>query len=130
MAAGDVQRVWFPEMLEALASTWSVSMTWEELADFCQRMTEERRAIRRSRGIQSPRTRCPKCGVVSQSDIAGVTIRSARFALKKAGKIGAAEFEEMDKRWRKHRATHRLDAFGRRTGPTPDASSDTPTCCR
>ena len=55
MPSGDAQRVWFPEMLEELRSTWSSAMTWEELADFCWRMTEKRKEIRRTRGIQPPR---------------------------------------------------------------------------
>lgn len=65
MPSGDAQRVWFPEVLEELKTAWSSSMTWGELADFCERMTEKRRAIREARGILPPRTRCPRCGAVS-----------------------------------------------------------------
>jgi hypothetical protein len=128
MAAGDAQRVWFPEMLEALARTWSASMTWDELADFCGHMTEQRRALRESRGIEPSRTRCPKCGAISQADIPGVTIRSALFALKKTGAIDDAQFEELDKSWRKHKAKNLLDAYGRRTAPSRDADGSA-SCC-
>lgn len=31
MAAGDAQRVWFPEMLDDLRAAWSASMTWDGL---------------------------------------------------------------------------------------------------
>ena len=51
MPAGDAQRVWFPEMLEDLRSFWSKDMEWEQLADFCQYMTEKRKQIRLERGI-------------------------------------------------------------------------------
>jgi hypothetical protein len=87
MPAGDAQRVWFPEMLEELKVAWSNSMPWDELADFCARMTELRRQLRSERGIQAPRTRCSKCGKVSRSDISGVSIRSALFALRNSGVI-------------------------------------------
>ncbi|MBI3923969.1 MAG: hypothetical protein HY319_00360 [Armatimonadetes bacterium] len=113
MPAGDAQRVWFPKMLEELKSTWSTLMTWEELADFCEGMTEQRRGIRQALGIKPPRMRCPKCGQVSRSSIAGVSIRSALFALKNVGVVTAAEFEELDRNWKRHKARHALDAYGR-----------------
>ena len=52
MPAGDAQRVWFPEMLEELKASWSKTMSWEELTDFCARMSEKRKQIRLERGIQ------------------------------------------------------------------------------
>ena len=107
---------------------WSPTMTWEDLANFCRRMTEEQKAIRRAGGIVPPRTRCPKCGAVSQSDIAGVTIRSALFALKKAGAISDENFEELDRSWRQHRARHRLDAYGRRRDGGEDVDGSAPCC--
>ena len=114
MPAGDAQRVWFPEMIEELKSTWSREMTWEELADFCGRMTEKRKEIRRTRDIKPPRTRCLKCGLVSRSDIAGVSIRSALFALKNNDIITDAEFKELDRSWKRHKAKHDLDPYGRK----------------
>lgn len=117
--AGDAQRVWFPEMLEQLLSTWSQAMTWPELADFCARMTELRREIRQAKGILPPRTRCPHCGEVPRSDIKGVSFRSALHALKNGGVITDEEFEQLDKTWKKHRATHGLDAYGDVAQPRP-----------
>ena len=114
MPSGDAQRLWFPEMLEELRSTWSGAMTWEELADFCGRMTEKRKEIRRTRDIQPPRTRCVKCGRVSSSDISGVSIRSALFALKNNGVVTDAEFKDLDRSWKRHKARHSLDPYGRK----------------
>ncbi len=56
MPAGDAQRDWFPEMIEELKTSWSKTMQWEVLADFCARMTEKRRQIRHDRCIP-PRRR-------------------------------------------------------------------------
>ncbi len=75
MPSGDAQRVWFPQMIEELETSWSKTMPWEDLADFCARMTEKQKQIRRERGIQHPKTRCPKCGKASRSDTSGVSIR-------------------------------------------------------
>ena len=116
MATGDAGRVWFAEMLQELASTWSPSMTWEELADFCQRMTGTRRALRAERGILPPMTRCRRCGKVSRSDIQGVSIRSALFALKRMDRLGEEDFKALDKRWKRHKERHGLDPFGRQAG--------------
>ena len=117
LAGGDAQRVWFAEMLQALVATWSPSMTWDGMAAFCQRMTEERKAIRQSRGIQPPRIWCPTCQAFSQADIAGVTIRSALFSLKKAGVVDETGFAALDKSWRKHKRQNQLDSYGRRLEP-------------
>jgi hypothetical protein len=115
MPAGDAQRVWFPEMIEELKTSWSETMSWNELADLCARMTDMRKQIREERGIQPPKTRCPKCGQVSRSDISGVSIRSALFALKNNGVITDDEFKKLDKSWTAHRKRNGLTAFGRRT---------------
>ena len=37
MPAGDAQRVWFPAMIEELKTSWSETMSWNELADLCAR---------------------------------------------------------------------------------------------
>lgn len=130
MASGDAQRVWFPEMLDELERAWSASVSWEELSHFCQRMTEKRKRIRESRGIEPPMIRCARCGVASRSDISGVSIRSALFALKKIGAVTEAEHKVLDKSWRKYKAKNQLDAFGRKAGPPRDTESgELDACC-
>ncbi len=115
MPAGDAQRVWFAEMLDDLRSFWSKESGWEQLADFCERMTEKRKAIRLARGIQSPMMWCPKCEERTRGGVSKVSPRSALFALKKGGLISEAELKELDKSWMKHRKKNGLDAYGRKT---------------
>ncbi len=129
MPPGDAQRVWFPEMLEDLRNTWSKAMTWEELSDFCHRMTEKRREIRHSRGIEPPRMRCPKCGQVSRSDISGVSIRSALFALKKIDAVTEVDHKALDKGWMSHKKRNRLDAYGRQVEPPENNEGDESNSC-
>ena len=112
MPRGDGQRVWFPEMLAELRATWSRAMTWEQLAEFCSRMTARRSEIRRERGIQSPLLRCRCCGEVSRAAPVRISIRSALFALRKEGLVTQDEFDELDRSWKKHRASCGLDANG------------------
>jgi len=129
MAAGDAQRVWFPEMLDDLRDAWSASMSWTELAGFCQGMTDKRRAIRRGQGIQPPRTRCPRCGTVSRSDIARVSVRSALFAIRKLGLVTEAELKDLDRSWKKHRGAAGVDAYGRPADPDGSVSDERPSLC-
>ena len=104
-------------------------MTWEELAEFCQRMTEKRKGIRQSRGIEPPQMRCPRCGKVSRSDIQGVSIRSALFALRNNGFVTEADFKKLDREWKRHKATHDLDAYGRSTKTPSRDTNDAVSCC-
>ena len=130
MASGDSQRVWFPEMLGELERTWSASVSWEELADFCHRMTEKRKDIRESRGIEPPLTRCPTCGAVSRSDVSGISIRSALFSLKKIGAVTEVEHNALDKSWREYKTRNRLDVYGRKAEPPQNTEGDkSDSCC-
>lgn len=129
MASGDAQRVWLPEMIEDLKGTWTSSMTWEELADFCYRMTEKRKRIRESRGIQPPRTRCPRCGSVSRADIKGISIRSALFVLRKNGIVIETEYKKLDRSWMRHKAEHHLDPYGREIVGPSDGDDEPVPCC-
>ncbi len=56
MAAGDAQRAWFPEMMEKLKEAWGPQMSWEECADFCQKMTVFRESIWKDREIKPARS--------------------------------------------------------------------------
>lgn len=116
MPAGDAQRVWFPEMLVELRRAWSPTMSWDALADFCQRMTAMRHDIRQSRGIRSPRFQCTECGSVTRATNHEISIRSALFALKNSGIVTEAEFKALDKSWKKHKAVNNLDPYGKKGG--------------
>jgi hypothetical protein len=128
MSAGDALRVWFPEMIDELRLAWSAEMTWDELAEFCSRITQVRKEIRQSRGIQAPLTRCPRCGVRSRSELEGVTIRSALYVLKNHDIVTEVEFKALDKRWKQQRAKMALDAHGK-PNVDPATSETKATCC-
>lgn len=117
MPTGDAQRVWFPEMLEELKKSWSSSMSWDELADFCARMTEMRKQIREDRGIQSPKIRCDRCEgtMLPLADVSGISVRSALFALKNNDVITGDDFKKLNKSWMKHRKKNCLDPYGRKS---------------
>lgn len=111
MPSGDAQRAWFPEILDDLNSHWTSEMTWEELADFCQEITEKRQRIREARGLKPPRMTCRKCG--GRLMLPPISIRSALFALRKINAIDEPGFRKLDREWGKYRKANDLDAYGR-----------------
>ena len=119
MGSGDAQRVWFPEMLEELFTSWKAGMPVEELVAFCLRMTAKRAQIRGERNILPPKMRCPCCGEVSRSETPGVSVRSALFSLKKHGVITDAELEHHDRAWKRYQRKHDLDGYGNKRMPEP-----------
>ncbi len=127
--AGDAQRVWFPEMLEVLTAAWSPATTWDELVELCARLTALRTDLREARGILPPLMTCPKCGSVSREDIKGVSIRSALFALRKAGRISDSDVQRLDREWKKHRAARGLDALGNKNDASSAATPRDPSGC-
>jgi hypothetical protein len=114
MPPGDAQRAWFPEMLRELEDFWRRETTWQELAAFCQAMTEKRESIKQSLGIRPLRSRCRDCG--GAMVLPPISIRSALFALKTLSRIDEDEFKSLDQAWTKYRKLHGLDRFGR--GPS------------
>lgn len=112
MASGDAQRAWFPEMLEDLRQYWGDKPSWENLAAFCEGMTEKREKIKKARRIKPLATVCRNCG--GKKVMTPTSIRSALFALKKIGVIDEVGFKELDREWAKHRTSNGLDAYGKK----------------
>jgi hypothetical protein len=120
--SGDAQRVWFPEMTAELTAWWTPDVSWSEFAAFCNVMMEKRTALRQALGIKPPMMYCPKCNRYAPSDIPGISIRSALFALKKGGTISDEQFKEFDRSWKRYQRKNAIDGYGRKKG------EDT-TCC-
>jgi len=116
-------------MLAVLTAAWSPSTTWDELVDLCGRLTHLRTDLRQSRGIQAPLMKCSKCGSVSRGEIKGVSIRSALFALRKVGAISATDFQRLDRDWKNHRASRRLDALGKKNDASSATATSAPSGC-
>ena len=113
MAAGDAQRAWFPEMMAKLKETWNLQMSWEECADFCQKMIVFRESIWKDQKIKPARTWCSNCQKYHDSRPPKISIRSMLFALKKLNVIDDNEFKGLDKSWKKYRKEFNLDAYGK-----------------
>ena len=66
MAAGDPQRVWFPEMIERLRSQWHQDMSFDAIVNLRDEPDEMLQRIRSERHLNTPVFKCPKCGYVGE----------------------------------------------------------------
>jgi len=117
MAAGDAQRVWYPEMLADLKQYWFIGMPWEDVIAFCGKMTTMRKELALSRGIKPPMLKCPKSGTYKRAAYPTISVRSLIFALQKVGAISNDELKEIDRDWKEYRRKNSLDAYGQKSEP-------------
>jgi hypothetical protein len=115
MAAGDWQRVWFPEMIERLRSRWHLGMSFDAIIELRDDLDGMLQRIRSERHIHSPVFRCPHCGHVGEGADPHVSVRAmTRFGIAPAGQISALE-----RGWAAHRKEKGLDLYGRSMTSSP-----------
>ena len=117
MAAGDGNRVWFPEMIETLRSRWNVAMPFPDLIELCNVLDGMLQRRRPSRPILPPGSRCPECGRIVGSESQQRHSISVRATILSLGRFGIASPEvtkRTEKEWARYRAENRLDLYGRR----------------
>jgi hypothetical protein len=116
MAAGDGNRVWFPEMIETLRSRWNAAMPFPVLIELCN-ILDGMFQRRRPRGpILPPGSRCPECGRIVGSERQERHSISVRATILSLGRFGIASPEvtkRTEKEWARYRAENRLDLYGR-----------------
>src|SRR2546426_11188135 len=99
MAAGDPQRVWFPEMIETLRTRWQQDMSFEAIVKLRDELDEMLQRIRSERHIHPPVFKCTKCGHVGEVAEPHVSVRAMILSLIRFG-IAAAESTYMiEKSW-------------------------------
>jgi len=115
MPAGDRQRTWFPEMVEALRVEWRADMPWSDLIALRDRLDEMLQHIRHSRHITPARTSslCPCCGGPMVQGAASVSVRATILALARFGIAPDSEVKLLEKRWSMHRQSTGCDLHGR-----------------
>jgi hypothetical protein len=103
MPAGDRQRTWFPEMVEALRAEWRAEMSWDDLIALRDRLDGMLQHIRHARHITLARTAtvCPCCGGPMVQGSASVSVRATILALGRFKTVEEAEVKLLEKRWNK-----------------------------
>jgi hypothetical protein len=119
MAAGDAQRVWFPEMVERLRSQWHPGMSFDAIVELRDELDAMLQWIRSKRHIRPPVLRCPRCGHIGEAPQPHVSIRAMLLSLQRFGISDAEHIKDLEKGWAAYRQQNRLDLYGKRAEPAP-----------
>src|SRR5436853_463733 len=107
MAAGDGNRVWFPEMIETLRARWNAAMPFPVLIELCN-ILDGMFQRRRPRGpILPPGSRCPECGRIVGSESQqrhGISVRATILSLGRFGIASPEVTKRIEKEWARYRA--------------------------
>lgn len=120
MAAGDAQKVWFPEMIERLRSQWHPGISFDAIVELRDDLDAMLERIRSARSIRPPTLRCPRCGHVGEGVAPHVSVRALILSLQRFGIADAEHIKTLEKRWAAYRQQHTLDPYGKHAEPTPD----------
>ena len=131
MAAGDGNRVWFPEMIGMLRSQWNAAMPFPALIELCNILDEMFQRRRPKGPTLPPGSRCPECGRVVGSDSQQRQSISVRATILSLGRFGIASPEvtkRTEKEWARYRAEHRLDLYGHCISSTVEPGAKDSIC--
>ncbi len=113
MAAGDPQRVWFPEMIEKLRAEWRLEMSFESLIALRDSLDSMLHRIREAGGIRPPIITCRSCGYTGPAGEPRVSVRAMILSLERFGIAGPDQMKTLDRGWASYRKKNRLDLFGK-----------------
>jgi hypothetical protein len=113
MAAGDAQRVWFPEMVETLRSKWRIGMSFEATVELRDELDAMLQRIRSEWHMRTPVFKCPHCGHVGEGAQPHVSVRAMLLSLVRFGIADAEQIKTLEKRWALYRQQNKLDIFGK-----------------
>jgi hypothetical protein len=112
MAAGDPQRVWFPEMIERLRLRWHADMSFDAIVGLRDELDAMLQRIRTERHVHSPVLRCPHCGHVGEGADPHVSVRAMILSLARFGIASVEQTSAREKGWAAYRKQAGLDLYG------------------
>ncbi len=124
MAAGDPQRVGFPEMLARLRCEWDSPMSFPALIELRDRLDAMLQQIRSERHIVSPVLRCPKCGTTGPSAEPHVSVRALILTLGRFGIASQEDTKKIERDWAKYRVQSGLDLYGQASATLAEGHSE------
>jgi len=124
MAAGDPQRVWFPEMLARLRCGWNSQMSFPALIELRDGLDVILQQIRPERHIVSPVLRCPECGAIGPSAEPHVSVRALILALGRFGITSQKETKRIERDWARYRVQNQLDLYGQASATVAESHSE------
>jgi hypothetical protein len=124
MAAGDPQRVWFPEMLARLRCEWNSQMPFPALIELRDRLDAMLQQIRSERHSGSPLIRYPRCGITGPSAEPHVSVRALILTLGRFGITSQKDTKRIERDWAEYRDQNRLDLYGQASAAVAESHSE------
>jgi len=124
MAAGDPQRVWFPEMLARLRCEWTSQMSFPALIELRNKLDAMLQQIRSGRRFVSPVLHCPKCGITGPSAEPHVSVRALILSLGRFGITLQKDTKRIERDWAEFRVQNRLDLYGQASATAAESHSE------
>ena len=113
MAAGDPQRVWFPDMIEKLRAEWRPGMSFESLIELRDVLDAMLGRIRSTGGIRTPIISCQCCGYTGPGAEPKVSVRAMILSLARFGIADPAEMKILERGWANYRKQNQVDLYGK-----------------
>ena len=117
MPGGDPQRVWFPEMVEQLRTSWHEGVSLDAVVALRDELDAMLGDIRSARQIRTPITTCRRCGYTGRQPEPHVSVRA--LALARFGILSTGTTRALEKAWATHRRRRGLDLCGQSGAPAP-----------
>ena len=129
MAAGDGNRVWFPQMIETLRSQWNGEMPFPVLIELCNILDAmfQRRRPRSCLQVLAVRN-AGKSWVPKVSNVTASAFGQLFLSLGRFGIASPEVTKRTEKEWARYRAENRLDLYGRRITSTAERVGKEPIC--
>jgi hypothetical protein len=114
--AGDLQRTWFPDVIEILRTEWHVGMSFPDLIELCDFLDSMLREIRSTRKIRSPIFKCLACGRIGSGAEPRVRVRAMILSLAQFKIAEAQDTKVLERQWAVCRQNNKLDLYGKAVG--------------
>jgi hypothetical protein len=114
MAAGDAQKVWFPEVIAMLRKAADPAMSVDAMLLLRDRLDATLQRIRRTRQILPAMMWCPHCQAHHRAAPPRVSVRATLLALGRFADVATPDVQALEKCWNRYRRQHQLDRYGQK----------------
>jgi hypothetical protein len=122
MPAGDVQRVWFPEMIERFRAQWGDGLSFPSLIGLRDTLETMLRGIRSDRCIRPPIFKCPVCGSAGPAAEPRISVRAMILSLARFRISSGEQAKTLERAWVTYRKQNQLDPYGKAEAIEPSNS--------
>jgi len=114
MPTGNVNRIWFPDMVDVLREQWSATRSVTKWIELTLRLDDMLQRIRADKGILPPKFRCPHCGKYERSAPTHVSVRATILSLGRFEIAPPDVVKDLERDWKRYQRTNGLNAYAKK----------------